>query len=132
MACVYVSEISYFLLDFSNQNAIVSAEDTDIKYPDHPQSPSEGPGNFSSNEVEVSASTTPDFSEPKPEVATGSHQHPVVHPSSNYSYGFMPPILSGQLTPSESSESQARDPRLPGFVVCLICHLSVHYSKANF
>ncbi|KAI3457701.1 hypothetical protein Pfo_014364 [Paulownia fortunei] len=105
-------------LQLSNENELVASEDTEIKYPDHPQSPSQGPENFSSSEVEVSSSSTPDYSESKPEVAPGSHQHPVVHTSSNYSFGFMPPILSGQLATSESSEYQARDaPRLPGFVV---------------
>ncbi|KAI3465549.1 hypothetical protein Pfo_022212 [Paulownia fortunei] len=105
-------------LHLSNQTVLVAAENTEIKYPDHIQSPSQGPENFSSSEVEVSSSINPDYGESKQEVAPGSHQHPVVQTSSNYNYGFMPPILSSQLTPFESSECQARDvPRLPGFVV---------------
>ncbi|KAL7086498.1 hypothetical protein ACP275_13G006000 [Erythranthe tilingii] len=104
-------------LQLSNQNALVAADDTEIKYPDHPQQPSEGLEKNSPSEVEVSSSIPPDYSEPRPDVAPASHQHPVLH-TSNYSYGFMPPILGGQLTPSESSESQARDAhRLPGFVM---------------
>ncbi|KAL9144902.1 hypothetical protein ABFS82_13G005500 [Erythranthe guttata] len=104
-------------LQLSNQNALVAADDTEIKYPDHPQQPSEGLEKISPSEVEVSSSISPDYSEPRPDVAPASHQHPVLH-TSNYSYGFMPPILGGQLTPSESSESQARDAhRLPGFVM---------------
>ncbi|KAK4397727.1 GBF-interacting protein 1 [Sesamum angolense] len=103
-------------IQLSNQNAFVATEDAETKYPDHPQSPSQGPENFPSSEGEVSSSITPDYSESKPEVA--SHQNPVVHTTSNYNFGFMPPILSGPVTPLESSESQARDaPRLPGFVV---------------
>ncbi|PIN11507.1 hypothetical protein CDL12_15876 [Handroanthus impetiginosus] len=101
-----------------NQNAMVPAEDTEKRFPDGPQSPSQGPETNSSSEVEVSSSMIPDYSESKPEVAPGSHQHPVIHASSNYNFGFMPPILSSQLTPLETSESQTRDaPRLPGFVV---------------
>ncbi|KAL6554463.1 hypothetical protein OROMI_020136 [Orobanche minor] len=106
-------------LQLSNQNALVAAEGTEIKYPDHPQSPSQEPESFSSSEqVEVSSSSGPDYSESMPEVAPDSHQHPVIHTSSNYSFGFVPPILGSQHAPSESSESQSRDAsRLPGFVV---------------
>ncbi|GER33560.1 hypothetical protein STAS_09697 [Striga asiatica] len=114
-------------LQLSNQDASVAAEDTDVKdtdvkYPDHPQSPSQGPENIPTSEVEVSSSINPDYSESKPEVAPGIYQHPVVH-TSNYSFGFMPPTLGGQLAPSEISESQARDAsRMPGFVIfpCII------------
>ncbi|KAL3646147.1 hypothetical protein CASFOL_011327 [Castilleja foliolosa] len=105
-------------LQLSNQSALVAAEDTEVKYPDHPHSPPQEPEIFSSSEVEATAATiSPDYREPKPEVAPGSHQHPVVN-TSNYSYGFMPPILGGQPAPLESSESQARDAsRLPGIVM---------------
>ncbi|KAL6529839.1 hypothetical protein OROGR_015462 [Orobanche gracilis] len=105
-------------LQLSNQNALVAAEDTEIKYPDHPQSPSKEPESFSSSEqVEVSLSSGPDYSESMPEVAPSSHQHPVIHTSSNYSFGFMPPILGGQHAHSESSESQSRDAFRPsGYV----------------
>ncbi|KAL0362095.1 UNVERIFIED_CONTAM: GBF-interacting protein 1 [Sesamum calycinum] len=92
-------------IQLSNQNAFVATEDAETKYPDHPQSPSQGPENFPSSGGEVSSSITPDYSESKPEVA--SHQNPVVHTTSNYNFGFMPPILSGPVTPLESSESQA-------------------------
>lgn len=105
-------------LELSNQNELVVAEDTETKYTEHPQSPPQEPEKNSSSEVEVSSSINPDYNESKIEVAPGSHQHPVVHPSANYGFGFMPPVLSSPLTTTESLESQARDaPRLPGFVV---------------
>ncbi|KAG8387169.1 hypothetical protein BUALT_Bualt03G0225200 [Buddleja alternifolia] len=105
-------------LESSNQTAVVAADDTQVNYSDHPQSPSQGLENFSSDMVEVPSSVTPDYSESKEEVAPGSHQHPMVNTTSNYNFGFMPPVLSNQLTSLESSESQARDaPRHPGFVV---------------
>lgn len=116
----------YFLLDYSNQNELVVAEDTETKYTEGPQSPPQEPEKISSSEVEVSSSINPDYNESKVEVAPGSHQHPVVHPSANYGFGFMPPVLSSSLTTAESLESQARDgPRLPGFVVCFICHFQL-------
>lgn len=100
---------------------LVAPENTEIKYPDYTQSPSQGPEDLSSSEVEVLSSVTHDYDEPKQEVAPRGHQHPVVYTSPSYNYGYVPPMLSGQLTPFESSESQAHDvPRLPGFVVCLI------------
>ncbi|PIN20358.1 hypothetical protein CDL12_06949 [Handroanthus impetiginosus] len=93
-------------------------ENTETKHPDHVRSPSQGPEHFSSSEVEVSSSITPEYGEFRQEVAPGSHQHPVVETSSNYNYDLMPSVLSGQLTPFESLESQAHDvPRLPGYVV---------------
>ncbi|KAK6142387.1 hypothetical protein DH2020_022735 [Rehmannia glutinosa] len=105
-------------LQLSNHTVLAAAKDTETKYPDPTQSLSQGPEDFSSGDVEVSSSITPDYGESKQEVAPGSHQDPAVHTSSNYNYGFMPPILSAQLTPFESSESQARDvPQLPGFAV---------------
>ncbi|KAK6142364.1 hypothetical protein DH2020_022712 [Rehmannia glutinosa] len=105
-------------LQLSNHTVLAAAKDTETKYLDPTQSLSQGPEDFSSGDVEVSSSITPDYGESKQEVAPGSHQDPAVHTSSNYNYGFMPPILSAQLTPFESSESQARDvPQLPGFAV---------------
>ncbi|XP_051125457.1 uncharacterized protein LOC127247585 isoform X2 [Andrographis paniculata] len=103
----------------SYQNASAPAEDTEMKYPDHPQSPSPGPEKFSPNEVEVSSSVIPNYNETQPEVTPGGLQHQVAaQTSSNYNIGVMPTILSANLTPLESSESQARDaPRLPSFVV---------------
>ncbi|KAK6142349.1 hypothetical protein DH2020_022697 [Rehmannia glutinosa] len=109
--------LGYTLLT-SNHTVLAAAKDTETKYPDPTQSLSQGPEDFSSGDVEVSSSITPDYGESKQEVAPGSHQDLAVHTSSNYNYGFMPPILSAQLTPFESSESQARDvPQLPGFAV---------------
>ncbi|KAA8524895.1 hypothetical protein F0562_011318 [Nyssa sinensis] len=102
----------------SNQNSLATAEEGD--YPDHPLSPTHVPENFSSGEGNVSSNAVPEHSEPKPETALPpeSNQYSLVHTSPNYNFGFMPPILSSQLAPFESSESQGRDvSRLPSFVV---------------
>ncbi|KAH6785195.1 hypothetical protein C2S51_037650 [Perilla frutescens var. frutescens] len=105
-------------LELSNQTSSTAAEDTESKYPEQPQSPSHGPDKFSSGDVEVSSPVTTDYNESKIEVTPGSQPHPVIHTSSNYGFGFLPPILGGQLPTSENPESQARDaPRHPGFVV---------------
>lgn len=105
-------------LELSNQTSSTATEDTESKYPEQPQSPSHGPDKFSSGEVEVSSPVTTDYNVSKVEVAPGSQPHPVVHTSSNYGFGFLPPILGGQVPTSENSESQTRDaPRHPGFVV---------------
>ncbi|KAK4429219.1 GBF-interacting protein 1 [Sesamum alatum] len=104
-------------LKLRNQTVLVAMENTEAEYPGHTLSVSQGPEIFLSSEFEVSSSISPDYGEFKQEVAPGSHQHSVVHSSSNYN-GFMQPILSGRLPPFESSESQTRDvPQLPGFVV---------------
>ncbi|XP_073306968.1 GBF-interacting protein 1-like isoform X4 [Primulina huaijiensis] len=103
-------------LPLSSQNAVTVVKDSEIKYPDEPQSPSQEPENFLSSEGEVPSSIIPDYSKSKQEVGPGSHQHPAVHTSSNYNFGFIPPVLSNQVSPLESSDTQARDvPRLPGF-----------------
>lgn len=106
---------------YSSQTVLIAAENTEIKYPEQIQSPSQEPEKLSSSELEVSSSVTnTEYGESKKEVSLGSHQHHVVH-SSNYNYGLMPPTLNGQITPFEDSESQVRDfPQHPGFVVCLI------------
>ncbi|KAK4386312.1 GBF-interacting protein 1 [Sesamum angolense] len=101
-----------------NQTVLVAMENSEAKYPGHTQSVSQGPEIFLSSEFEVPSSINPDYGESKQEVAPKIHQHPVVHSSSNYNIGFMQPILSGQLPPFESSESQTRDvPQLPSFAV---------------
>ncbi|KAL0405144.1 UNVERIFIED_CONTAM: GBF-interacting protein 1 [Sesamum latifolium] len=98
-------------LKLRNQTVLNS----EAKYPGT-HSVSQGPEIFLSSEFEVPSSISPDYGESKQEVAPGSHQHPVAHSSSNYNIGFMQPILSGQLPPFESSESQTRDvPQLPSF-----------------
>ncbi|XP_042007027.1 GBF-interacting protein 1-like isoform X2 [Salvia splendens] len=105
-------------LELSNQASLAAVEDTETKYPEQPQSPSQGPEKFASGEVEVSSSITTDYNEPVMEVAPGTQPHHVVQTSSNYGFGFMPPLLGSQLPTSENSEPQARDaPRLPGFVM---------------
>ncbi|KAL1560943.1 GBF-interacting protein 1-like isoform X1 [Salvia divinorum] len=105
-------------LELSNQASLADVEDTEPKYPEQPQSPSQTPEKFVSGEVEVSSSITTIYNDPIIEVAPGSQPHPLVQTSSNYGFGFMPPILGGQLSTSQNSESHARDaPQLPGFVV---------------
>lgn len=97
-------------------------KDSEIKYPDKPQSPSQGPESFLSSEGEVPSSIIPDYSKSKQEVSPVSHQHPAVHTSSNYNFCFIQPVLSSQVSPLESSDPQTRDVlRLPGFAVCLTC-----------
>lgn len=100
----------------SNQDTLATAEEG--AYPDHPQSPSQAPGNLS-GEGDVPSSAVPEYNESKPETAlSGGQQYSVVQTSPSYSFGFVPPILSNQIAPFESSESQARDvSRLPSFVV---------------
>ncbi|XVE78290.1 hypothetical protein DITRI_Ditri13aG0132900 [Diplodiscus trichospermus] len=96
----------------SNQNALPTAEEGD--YTDHPQSPPRAPENLS-GDGDVSSSI-PHYNENKHDdtMLSGGHQYSVVHTSSNYSFGIMPPILA----PFENTESQARDvSRLASFVV---------------
>ncbi|XP_073027846.1 uncharacterized protein [Primulina eburnea] len=100
----------------SSQDAVTVVKDSEIKYPDEPQSPSQGPEKFLSSEDEVPSSIIPDYSKSKQEVAPGNHERPAVHTSSNYNFGLIPPVISSQVSPLESSDTQARDvPRLPGF-----------------
>ncbi|KAA8526638.1 hypothetical protein F0562_008159 [Nyssa sinensis] len=102
----------------SNENALATAEEGG--YPDHPQSPTHVPENLSSGEGDVSCNAVTEYSESKPETALppGSNQYSMIPTSPSYNLGFMPPMLSSQLTSFESSESQARDvSRLPSFVV---------------
>lgn len=107
--------------DYSNQTVSVAGGNTEIEYHEHTQSHSQGPEDSSSSGV-VLSSITHDHGESKPEGAPQGHQYPVIHTSSSYNYDHVPPMLNGQLTPSENSESQAHGaPQIPGFVVCLIC-----------
>lgn len=93
-------------------------QDSEIKYPDEPKSPSQGPENFLCSEGEVPSSIIPAYSKSKQEVTPGSHQHHAVHPSSNYNFGLIPPVINSQVLPLESANSQPHDvPRLPGFAV---------------
>ncbi|KZV20928.1 hypothetical protein F511_08842 [Dorcoceras hygrometricum] len=101
-----------------SQNDVTVVKDSEIKYPDERHSPSQGPESFLSSEGEGPSSIIPDYSKATQEVAPGSHQHPPVNTSSNYNFGFIPSVLSGQVSSLESSDAQARDvPRLPGFAV---------------
>ncbi|XP_043689113.1 GBF-interacting protein 1-like isoform X2 [Telopea speciosissima] len=99
----------------SNHNAFPAAQEEG--YPDHPQSPTQMPENLSSGEADVSSSQVTE-SKPETLLPSGGPQYSVVHTAANYSFGFMPPVVGGQLAPFESSEPQARDvSRLPSFVV---------------
>ncbi|KAJ4975563.1 hypothetical protein NE237_000669 [Protea cynaroides] len=102
----------------SNQNASPTAQEEG--YPDHPQSPTQMPENLPLGEADVSSNQVTEYDQSKPETVlpSGGPQYSVVHTAPNYSFGFMPPMLGGQLAPFESSEPQARDvSRLPSFVV---------------
>lgn len=83
----------------SHQNGPVAAEDTERKYLHLSQSSSHGPKNFPPSDDEVSFSVLPEYTESKQEVAPGIHQLPLAHTSSNYGFGFTPPILSSHLAP---------------------------------
>ncbi|XP_042520223.1 GBF-interacting protein 1-like isoform X2 [Macadamia integrifolia] len=99
----------------SNHNASPAAQEE--RYPDHPQSPTQMPENLSSGEADVSSSQVIE-SKPETVLPSGGPQYSVVHNATNYGFGFMPPMVGGQLAPFESSEPQARDvSRLPSFVV---------------
>ncbi|XP_012081521.1 GBF-interacting protein 1 isoform X2 [Jatropha curcas] len=100
----------------SNQESLTTAEEG--PYPDKPQSSSHVLENLS-GEGDVSSSAVPEYSESKQETAlSGGQQYSVVQTSPSYSFGYVPPMLSSQIAPFESSESQARDvSRLPSFVV---------------
>ncbi|KAK7300993.1 hypothetical protein RJT34_11847 [Clitoria ternatea] len=102
----------------SSQNPAVTSEVGD--YPDHPESPTNGPENLSSSEVDGSSSAIQEYNESKQDSALPSvgHQYTGVHTSPNYSFGFVPPMLGTQLTPFDNSESQTRDmSRIPSFIV---------------
>lgn len=100
----------------SNQNAFVAVEE--VNYPENNHSSSDALENLSSGEGGVSSSNALEYDESKQESTHGGNQYTTSHTTSNYSFGFMPPILRSQLAPFESSESQTRDvSRLPAFVV---------------
>ncbi|CAI9772589.1 unnamed protein product [Fraxinus pennsylvanica] len=114
----------------SHQSGLVAAEDTERKYPYISESSSQGPKNFPPSDGEVSFSVLPEYTESKQEVAPGIHQLPLADTSSNYGFGFTPPILSSHLAPLESSESQARDvPTFSGFVAQQSFDLTSYYAQ---
>ncbi|WJX63516.1 hypothetical protein P8452_48388 [Trifolium repens] len=102
----------------SSQNGAVTSEVED--YPDHPQSPNNVPVNLESSEVDGSSSAIQEYNESKQDTALPheGHQYSGVHIPPNYSFGFVPPMLSTQLPPFDNSESQTRDiSRLPSFIM---------------
>ncbi|KAI3755679.1 hypothetical protein L1987_55485 [Smallanthus sonchifolius] len=102
---------------YRNQDVLATADDGGN--PDGPPSSSNVPENLSP-EADVPSNVGPDHTESKQEtsVPAPDHQHPVVNPSSNLSFGFIPPIIGNRLAPFESNESQPRDAsRVPSFVV---------------
>ncbi|XP_057461579.1 uncharacterized protein LOC130751873 isoform X1 [Actinidia eriantha] len=91
-------------------------------YPDYPQSPRHVPENLLTGEGDVSSTIAPEYSESKKETSLlpvlNGHQYSMIHTSPSYSFDFMSPMVSSQIAPFESSESQACDvSRLPSFVV---------------
>ncbi|XP_015900770.3 GBF-interacting protein 1-like isoform X2 [Ziziphus jujuba] len=102
----------------SNQNALTNADEGD--YSDRPGSPVHVPENLSPADGEISSSAALGHNESKQDAVlpSGGHQYSVVHTSPNYSFGFVPPVLGGQLAPLENPDSQARDvSRHPSFVL---------------
>ncbi|XP_029152814.2 uncharacterized protein [Arachis hypogaea] len=63
----------------------------------------------------------PEYNESKQDnsLPSGGNQYSGVHTSSNYSFGFVPPMsLSTQAAPFDNSDSETRDvSRLPSYVV---------------
>ncbi|KAJ4980608.1 hypothetical protein NE237_031445 [Protea cynaroides] len=94
----------------SNQNASSTVQEEG--YPDHLQSPAQMPENVQTEEADVSSSQVTEYYQSKPEIAlpSGGPQYSVVHTAPNYNFGFMPPMLGGQLAPFESSEPQVQQP----------------------
>ncbi|GFZ05376.1 flocculation protein [Actinidia rufa] len=91
-------------------------------YPDYPHSPRHVPENLLTGEGDVSSTIAPEYSESKKETSLlpvlNGHQYSMIHTSPSYSFDFMSPMVSSQIAPFESSESQACDvSRLPSFVV---------------
>jgi hypothetical protein len=106
------------VFQLNSQNGAVTSEVED--YPDHPQSPNNVPVNLESSEVDGSSSAIQEYNESKQDTALPheGHQYSGVHIPPNYSFGFVPPMLSTQLPPFDNSESQTRDiSRLPSFIV---------------
>ncbi|KAK6919195.1 GBF-interacting protein 1, N-terminal [Dillenia turbinata] len=98
----------------NNQNDLSIPEDGETH--DHPQSPITVPENIASGDVDLSSNALPEYESKQETVLPSGHQYSLVH-TSNYGFGFVPPMLGSQLPPFET-ESQARDvSRLPGFVV---------------
>ncbi|KAK1431087.1 hypothetical protein QVD17_14308 [Tagetes erecta] len=113
------SEVTEHIEEQADRNQDVLATADDGGYPDRPPSSSNVPENLSP-EGDLSSNAGPDHIESKQEASlpVPGHQYPVVHPSSNLSFGFIPPIIGNQMAPVESNESQTRDAsRVPSFVV---------------
>ncbi|KAK9075529.1 hypothetical protein SSX86_003853 [Deinandra increscens subsp. villosa] len=99
-----------------NYSALETADE------DHPDRP------LSSNNIlenpsvvdHVSSNSGPDDHESKQEalLPTRTHEHPIVHTSPNFSFGFIPPMTGTSHRSFETNESQGRDgSQLPNFVV---------------
>ncbi|KAJ0482842.1 hypothetical protein HanIR_Chr13g0658351 [Helianthus annuus] len=103
----------------ATEDVLATADDGDNL--DRPPSSVDVPENVSP-EGDVSYNVGPEHAESKQETSlpVPGHQYPVVHPSSNISFGFIPPIMGNHLPPFESNESQSRDAfRVPTFVVSI-------------
>ncbi|KAD4179033.1 hypothetical protein R6Q59_022590 [Mikania micrantha] len=96
---------------YRNDDVLAIAGDGD--YTNHPPPSSNVPEDVSSNVGPEHAASKQETSLPVP-----GHQYPVVHPSSNLSFGIIPPIIGNQLSSFESNDSQPHDAsRVPSFVV---------------
>lgn len=90
--------------------------------PGHMPSPTNVPENFSYAQADVSSSANTEINESKQDstLPSGCPPYSVDHTSTDYSFGFVPPILGSQLALIENSKSHGRDvSRLPSFVVSL-------------
>ncbi|KAK9077418.1 hypothetical protein SSX86_005755 [Deinandra increscens subsp. villosa] len=100
-----------------NQDVLATADDGDC--PDRPPSSSNVHENLSPK-GDLSSNVGPEHTVSKQETSlpVPGHQYPVVHPSTNLSFGFIPPIIGNQRAPFESNDSQPLDAsRVPSFVV---------------
>lgn len=103
--------------DFSSQNAIATVEEED----DSKHSASSNVPNSLTTDSDVpSTAVVPESSESKQltDLPSGGNQYSMVNNSPTYSFGILPTMVGSQVTPIQSTESQARDAsRLPGFIV---------------
>lgn len=78
------------------------------------------PNSLTTDSDVSSTVVVPESSESKQltDLPSGGNQYSMVNNSPTYSCGILPTMVASQVTPIETTESQARDAsRLPGFVV---------------
>ncbi|XP_074357570.1 GBF-interacting protein 1 isoform X2 [Apium graveolens] len=100
-----------------SQNAMETVEEED----DSKHSASSNVPNSLTTDSDASSTVVvPESSESKQltDLPSGGNQYSMVNNSPTYSFGILPTMVGSQVTPIQSTESQARDAsRLPGFVV---------------